>query len=355
MPAADGPRFVIPPLDERARSAAHERWANLTKPEGSLGRLEELAERLAAIRGSPTPSFRQPGILVFAADHGVTEEGVSAYPKEVTSGMVENFRTGGAAISVLARLAHARLAIVDVGVDGPEPAEGNGLFVRRVARGTKNLLRGRAMTPEQAHRAVSIGAEIAERLVDDGVDLVAVGDMGIGNTTPSSAITAVLTGRPPEEVVGRGTGVGDAAYAQKVSVVCRALELHHLSADRPWDVLEAVGGFEIGAIAGACLAAASRRVPVILDGFISTTAALWASRLEPAVLPYLVPSHRSTEPGHRAALATLGLTPYLDLDLRLGEGTGAALQILLCEASTRLLGEMATFEEAAVARKNPLT
>ncbi len=339
----------LPPIDRAAAAAAHHRWSTLTKPEGSLGRLEELGERLASIQGSARPRFRHKAITVFVADHGVAGEGVSAYPSSVTAAMLENFLAGGAAINVLARLASADVVFVDVGIDAdPRPEEGR-LRVRRIARGTRNFAHEAAMTSDQATRSVAIGRATAASVIEAGADLLAIGDMGIGNTTSASAMLAALTGRPGAEVVGPGTGLDPAGVARKAGLVDAALRDRAIDPGDPWSVLREVGGFEIAAMAGAALGAAARRVPVILDGFIATVAAVWAASVEPRLPAFLVPSHRSAEPGHRLALERLGLVPYLDLGLRLGEGTGAALQMLLCEAATRLLDEMATFEEARVA------
>jgi nicotinate-nucleotide--dimethylbenzimidazole phosphoribosyltransferase len=339
--------------DEAAARSTHLRWASLTKPEGSLGRLEELGEYLAAIRGTARPRFRRKSIAIFVADHGVTEEGVSAYPRSVTTAMVENFIHGGAAINVLARLASADVEVIDIGVDSDPRPETAGFRMRKIARGTRNFARGPALDRSQAEQAVDVGMEVARELVQAGTDLLAIGDMGIGNTSCASAMVAALTGVPVATVVGRGTGVDDERLALKRDVIEKALSQHPPDPRDPWSVLEEVGGFEIAGMAGACLGAATARVPVIIDGFIATTAALWATALAPPVREYLVPSHLSVEPGHRLTLERLRLRPYLDLDMRLGEGTGAALQMLLCEAAVRLLDEMATFDEAAVARRLP--
>ncbi len=331
---------------------ARRRWRNLTKPEGSLGRLEELAEHLARIRGTPRPKFRTKTIAVFAADHGIAEEGVSAYPRSVTAAMVQNFQRGGAAISVLGRVVGAEVWVVDVGVDSPPETDRTGFFGRKVARGTHNFRREPAMSREEALRSVDTGVDVVNDLCDRGTELLAVGDMGIGNTTSASALLAGMIGVPAVRVTGRGTGVDDSGLARKRAVIEEARERYQLSPNDPWRVMESVGGFEIAAMAGACIAAAARRVPVVLDGFISTTAAVWGVAICPSARDYLIASHRSVEIGHRLALQSLGLEPYFDLALRLGEGTGAALQLLWCDAAVRLLDEMATFEEAEVARKS---
>lgn len=341
---------TIPPLDTDAESAARARQDTLTKPPGSLGRLEELSIQLAAMTGQPRPSVARKAVIVMAGDHGVTADGVSAYPAEVTPQMVLNFLRGGAAINVLARQAGARVVVVDVGVAsdlGPH----DGLVLRKVARGTANMAAGPAMTRAQAEEALAVGLEAANAEIDRGLDLVATGDMGIGNTTPSAAIVAVLSGCPVEQVTGRGTGVDDAGWARKVATIRRALECNRPDASDPMDVLAKVGGFEIAGLAGVMLGAAARRVPVVIDGFISGAAALIAAGLAPGVKPYLIASHQSVEIGHAVMLERLGLRPLLDFDLRLGEGTGAALAFHLIEAAARILNEMATFEEAGVSDK----
>jgi nicotinate-nucleotide--dimethylbenzimidazole phosphoribosyltransferase len=335
-------RIVAP--DAAAARAAQERLDHKTKPRRSLGRLEEVACQIAAAHGSPTPPLPTKAVVVMAADHGVADEGVSAYPAEVTAQMLLNFAAGGAAINVLARQNGARLLVVDLGtrtaVDAP------GVLSRRIGPGTRNFTRGPAMTREQAIQALEVGIALADQLADEGVDLIALGDMGIGNTTASSALTAAFTGLPPEEVTGRGTGVDDAGWARKVAAVRLAMATNPVSA--PLDVLAALGGFEIAGLAGVVLGAAARRRVVVLDGFITTAAALAAVRLAPAAAGYLLASHRSVEVGHRALLAALGTRPLLDLDLRLGEGSGAALALPIVEAALRILHEMATFASAAV-------
>lgn len=338
----------IPPLDAGAAEKARVRLNHLTKPEGSLGRLEDLAIQLAAIQGNPLPSVERRSVLVFAADHGVTAEGVSAYPREVTPAMVRNFLAGGAAINVLARLAGADLRIVDVGVDADPFPPHERLISRRVARGTQNLAREDAMTDAETRSALLTGREVVLEALGRGAQAIALGDMGIGNTTSASALVSAITGKEPREVVGRGTGIGDEALQRKIAVVEKGLA--RLGGTRePLRVLSALGGFEIAAIAGAALEAASHRIPVVIDGVISTAGALWATTVSPRLREFLIPAHLSQEPGHKAALQHLRLRPYLDLSLRLGEGTGAALALLLCDASCRILREMATFEEAAVA------
>src|SRR5689334_21529803 len=336
---------IISSLDLAAQSAARARQDTLTKPPGSLGRLEELSIQLAAITGQPRPSVARKAVIVMAGDHGVTAEGVSAYPAEVTPQMVLNFLRGGAAINVLARQAGARVIVVDIGVASnlvPQP----GLEIRKVACGTRNMALGPAMTSVQAEGAITIGMRVVEAEIAKGLDLVATGDMGIGNTTASAAIVAALTGQPAARVTGRGTGVDDAGLARKVAVIERALALNQPNPRDPSDVLSKVGGLEIAGLVGVILGAAAQRLPVVIDGFISGAAALVAAELMPEVKPYLIAAHQSVEVGHRILLEQLGLRPLLDLDLRLGEGTGAALAFHLIEAAARILNEMATFGEA---------
>ena len=330
--------------------SARARQDSLTKPRGSLGRLEELSIRLAGIKADPFPSVERKAVIVMAADHGVTLEGVSAYPADVTRQMVLNFLRGGAAINVLAHQARARVTVVDIGV-ASEFESLPGLIRRKVMRGTRNLARGPAMTREEAEHAVQAGIDVLYEESDRGLDLVATGDMGIGNTTPSSAIAAVITGLPVAQVVGRGTGIDDAGLEQKRNVIEQALAVNQPNAKDALDVLHKVGGLEIAGLAGVMIAAASKRIPVVMDGFISTAAAMIAAGLAPSVREYLIAAHQSVEIGHRAMLQHLNLVPLLDLNLRLGEGTGAALAFHLIEASTRILREMATFEEAGVSDK----
>jgi nicotinate-nucleotide--dimethylbenzimidazole phosphoribosyltransferase len=342
---------VIPALDLNAQAAAKARQDTLTKPQGSLGRLETLSVQLAAITGQARPSVARKAVIVMAGDHGVVADGVSAYPAEVTPQMVLNFVHGGAAINVLARQAGARVVAVDVGVAADLPAM-PGLEQRKVARGTQNMAKGPAMTRAQAEAAIAVGIEVVQAEIAKGLDLVATGDMGIGNTTPSSAIVAVMTGRPVAQVTGRGTGVDDAGLARKVATIERALAVNKPDPKDAWDVLCKVGGFEIAGLAGVILGAAAKRVPVVIDGFISGAAALIAASLRPEAKAYMIAAHQSVEIGHRAALELLGLRPVFDLDLRLGEGTGAALAFHVIEASARILNEMATFADAGVSEKD---
>ena len=326
--------------------AAQRHLDSLTKPPGSLGRLEEIALRLALLRGG-APEIRHPVIFTFAADHGVVAEGVSAYPQVVTAQMVENFLRGGAAVNVLARQAGARLVVADFGVAAPlERSER--LVACSIGPGTANMAAGPAMTREQAIRAIETGAALAQQALDAGADLLATGEMGIGNTTAAAAITAAITGAAPEAVTGRGTGVDDAGWLRKVEVVGRALAVNRPDPTDGLDVLARVGGFEIAGLVGVILAGAARGVPVALDGFISTAAGLVAVTLAPHARHALFASHRSAEPGHAIALGHLDLVPYLDLALRLGEGTGAALFIHLARAACLVYREMATFKSAGI-------
>jgi nicotinate-nucleotide--dimethylbenzimidazole phosphoribosyltransferase len=339
----------IQPVDTSRSNAVQAQLDNLTKPQGSLGRLEELAKKYCLITGKDKPTIRNKIIFTFAGDHGVTEEGVSAFPREVTPQMVLNFIRGGAGVNVLAKHAGARVIVVDMGVDYDfEPMEG--LEIRKIGRGTRNMTKGPAMTRDEAERAVLSGIELVEKY-KDGLDLLGTGDMGIGNTTPSSAIVSVITGVDPGKVTGRGTGIDDDSLRNKVEIVKKAISLNNPDPKDALDVLAKVGGFEIAGIAGLVLGAALYRIPVVIDGFISTAGALIAAEMNPLVKGYLIAAHRSVEIGHRRMLEHLEQVPLLDLNLRLGEGTGAALGMSLVEAGVKILGEMATFADAGVAEK----
>lgn len=331
--------------DARAAAAMQARLDALTKPPGSLGHLESLAVRLAGITGRMPPACAERAVIVFAADHGVAAEGVSAYPAEVTRQMVLNFLNGGAAVNVLARQADARLTIVDVGVMGELPPHPR-LQRQKIAHGTKNFARQPAMTRDDARKAIEVGIASFEPC-----QVAVFGEMGIGNSTSAAALVAAATGCQPTLAIGPGTGVDAAGRQRKISVIENALTLHEPQADDALALLSAVGGFEIAAIAGGILAAAAARVPVVLDGFICASAALMAARLCPLAREYLIAGHLSSEPGHRLALADLGLRPLLDLEMRLGEGTGALVALHLVEASCRIAAEMATFDEARVSRR----
>jgi len=340
--------IVRPPAGRVAEAQRH--LDALTKPPGSLGHLEELAVRLVALRGTP-PRIARPVIFTFAADHGVVAEGVSAYPQSVTAQMVENFLRGGAAVNALARDSGARVVVADFGVAnlvGDLPGI-NGTLIRcPLGAGTANMTRGPAMTRAQAEAAIEQGARLAMDAIDAGADLVATGDMGIGNTTAASAMTAAITDADPDLVTGHGTGVDEAGRRRKVDAVRRALALNRPDPRDGVDLLAKVGGFEIGGLVGVILGGVARQVPVALDGFIAGAAALVAATIAAASVHAMFASHRSAEPGHALALAHLGLVPYLDLGLRLGEGTGAALFIHLARAAVRVYAEMATFKSAGV-------
>jgi nicotinate-nucleotide--dimethylbenzimidazole phosphoribosyltransferase len=337
---------AIDPPDPAARAAAEAELDAKTKPRGSLGRLEALAAQIAAVRGRGAPGRLQAAVVVAAADHGVAAEGVSAYPAEVTAQMVANFDSGAAAVAVLARRAGARLVVVDAGVAG----EYEGAAVRRLGfgPGTQNSARGPAMSEALAERALQAGIELAEELVGEGIGVVAIGEMGIGNTTAAAALTAALVGLEPHSVTGSGTGLDYAALERKIAVVQRILAVNRPRFDDPLACLARVGGLEIAVLAGLAIGAAAGRALVVVDGFISATAALVAARLTPAVRPYLVAAHLSPEPGHAPILTELGLRPLLDLEMRLGEGSGAALALLVIDSALALLEEMATFDAAGV-------
>lgn len=346
----DGAAPVLSALelpDEDVRTRAQARLDSLTKPVGSLGRLEEVAVHYLGIIGKVSPPRLDPVVFTLAADHGVMAEGVSAYPQSVTAQMVKNFVHGGAGVNVLARHAGTSLRLVDMGVAG-DLDQYAGLLNHKIAHGTKNFLREPAMSREQALQSIQIGRDLAKAAYGDGKNLLAVGEMGIGNTTASAAIASVLTGQSVEHVTGRGTGVDDEHLKQKISVIEQALALHRPSPSDGLEVLTKVGGFEIGGMAGLMLGAATCRVPVVLDGFITGASALIAVALEPRCREYLIASHLSLEPGHRFVLDHLGLEPLLDLRMRLGEGTGACLAVTLIHAALKIYSEMATFEEARV-------
>jgi nicotinate-nucleotide--dimethylbenzimidazole phosphoribosyltransferase len=340
----------IQPLDIEAMEVARARQNDLTKPRGSLGRLEEISIQLAGITAEPVPEIEHKVVIVMAGDHGVVADGVSAYPSEVTPQMVLNFLMGGAAINVLSRHTGARVVIVDMGV-AVEMESHPDLIVKKVALATENTSQGPATTHEQAMQAVESGADVVKDEINKGLDILAIGDMGIGNTTPSAAIAASLLGSSIEEIVGRGTGVDDAGLQRKINAVKRALETNQPDAKDGLDVLAKVGGFEIAGLVGAILTAASHRKPVVIDGFISTAAAMIAVNLAPQARDYLFSAHRSQELGHQLMLEWLGFEPLLDLQMRLGEGTGAVLATSIIEAASKILSEMVTFSEAGVSDK----
>ncbi|MGI8336323.1 nicotinate-nucleotide--dimethylbenzimidazole phosphoribosyltransferase [Actinomadura scrupuli] len=363
---------AVHPLDEAAMQDAREHQARLTKPPGALGVLEEISVRMAGLAGECPPPMPEPAaVAIFAADHGVHAQGVTPWPQEVTAQMVANFLAGGAVVNAFAAQAGAEVRVVDVGV-AADLSPAPGLLARKVAHGTADLTLGPAMTREQARRAVEVGIEVARDLIAAGHRCLITGDMGIANTTASAALIAARTGRPPEEVTGRGTGIDDATHARKIDVVRRALARHHAvvtrasgagsldheagpggapSADDVLELLAALGGLEHAAITGFLLGAAARRVPVVLDGVIAGSAALVAAALAPDAVAGWVAGHRSAESGHAATLAHLGLRPLIELDLRLGEGTGALLALPLVQSAVRVLHEVATFDSAGVTDK----
>jgi nicotinate-nucleotide--dimethylbenzimidazole phosphoribosyltransferase len=340
----------IQPTDPGLLAQAQVRLDRLTKPIGSLGRLEELAARYVMITGEMKPKVPRGAVFTFAADHGVTVEGVSAYPSAVTPQMVLNFLRGGAGVNVLARHVGIEVRVVDIGVDF-DYAGILGLIHRKVMSGTKNFLVEPAMSAMQAEQTLQVGIDLATEAAQEGIGLIGTGEMGIGNTTASSAITAVMTRRLVSEVTGRGTGIDDAGHARKIDVIQRALAFHRLDSADAMEVLVKVGGLEIGGLAGLMLGAAAARIPVVLDGFIAGAAALIAVGLQPRCKDYLIASHQSVERGHQAILDHLGLKPLFDLDLRLGEGTGACLGMSLVFAAIKILTEMATFDEAGVSER----
>ena len=343
----------IRPLDSSAMSAAQSRKNTLTKPHGSLGRLEELSIQIAGIKGEATPKLEHKSIIIMAADHGVAAETVSLYPQEVTRQMVLNFLKGGAAINVLAGQIGARVIVVDMGVKGgfqPLP----GLLCKMIDFSTQNITQGPAMTRQQAIDSIEAGIQTVEAEMAKRVDIIGTGDMGIGNTTASSAIFAAISGKQPKKITGRGTGIGDKQLAHKIKVIERALSVNKPNPKDPIDILSKVGGFEIGGLAGVMLASAAYRIPVVIDGFISGTAALIATGLSPQARDYLIAAHVSAESGHEMLLQFLGMKPLLNLNMRLGEGTGAVLGISLAEAATRTLSQMATFAQAGVSEAKPL-
>jgi nicotinate-nucleotide--dimethylbenzimidazole phosphoribosyltransferase len=336
----------IPLPDENAREAARRAFDAKTKPRGSLGRLEDVAAQIAAVSGTASPRSPEPVIVVVAADHGVATHGVSAYPQEVTAQMVANFVAGGAAVSVLARDQRTPLVVVDAGIVAP--CRTPGVRSLRFGAGTRDITLGPAMLPRVAAAAVDAGAQLAAELVQAGAGLVAVGEMGIGNSTAASAVCARLLPASPADVCGRGTGLDDAGLERKVAIVERALAANAVDAADPLGVLAALGGFELAVLTGVMLGCAAERVPVVLDGFITGAAALVAARLAPPAAAAMIAAHLSPEPGHRLTLAALGLEPLVDLSLRLGEGSGAALVLPLVRSAVSLLAEMATYTTAGV-------
>ena len=346
--STDDNHYAVEPISESHVIAARARQATLTKPAGSLGRLEDIASQLAGIQRSDTPKIENKWVVVAAGDHGVVEEGVSAFPQAVTAQMVANFLSGGAAVSALARNARASVKIVDAGVANPIPGDTTELVDAKLADGTNNFANGPAMSYKNAVEIVEQGMVLATELAEDGADLIAVGEMGIGNTTAASAITSVLLSKSAKTVTGHGTGIDEVTRLKKAYVVSKANKINNPDPKYPIDVLAKVGGFEIGFLAGVIIGAAKAKTLVVLDGFISTSAALIAAAISPISKQYMLASHKSVEPGHILALEHLGLKPAVDLDMRLGEASGAVLSIPIIEAAVRVHNEMATFEEAAV-------
>jgi nicotinate-nucleotide--dimethylbenzimidazole phosphoribosyltransferase len=342
----------IEAVNDKLYEIAQKRLDNLTKPKGSLGRLEEFARRIVAItEKNMPPALNKKVIFTFAGDHGVVEEGISLYPKEVTGQMVYNFLNGGAGINVLARHAGAEVVVVDIGVDC-NFGQATGLLMKKVMRGTKNMKKGPAMERKEAEMCIDTGVDLARKYAQKGYSIFGTGDMGIGNTTASSAIASVMTGRPVAEVTDRGTGISDEKLRHKIRVIEDAIAFNRPDTSNPIDVLSKVGGTEIGGIAGLILGAADRKIPVVIDGFISTAGAMIAYTMEPKTKDYMFAAHNSVEAGHKVLLNSIGLTPILDLDLRLGEGTGAALAMLIIDAGLKIYTEMATFDEAGVSNEN---
>ena len=346
----------IEPADQEMIQQAREHTSRLVMPHRALGELHLIGERVCGIQRTMEPSVKNKAVLVMAGDHGIATQGVSAYPQEVTGEMVKTFLRGGAGINVLARQTGARVVVVDIGIipDTPDLSAGatgqNALIVKKVARGTMDFTRGAAMTLEQAEQSVTAGYGAAADLFEQGAELLGTGDMGIGNTSPSSAIGAVITGHPVERMTGRGTGVDDEAFARKCQALQKGIDINRPDPKDPLDVLSKVGGFEIGGIAGATLAAARFQRPVIIDGLISTAGALLAHAMCPHVADYMFAGHRSVEQGHQRMLEYMGLRPILDLGMRLGEGTGAALAMHIIEAGVRVFREVLTFEQAGVSK-----
>lgn len=341
----------VRPLDSTAMERARQRQDQLTKPRGSLGVLEKLSVQIAGIRGEAIPQIKNKAVITMAADHGVASRGVSLYPQEVTAQMVLNFLGGGAAINVMARSVGARVVIVNMGISGDLPPS-RGVIRKMIDAGTRDMCSGPAMTRRQAIDSIEAGIEIIEREIKQGLDIAGTGEMGIGNTTAASAIVANMTGKPVTDVTGRGTGIDDSQLEHKIKMIELALATNKPDPADAIDVLSKVGGFEIGGLAGIIIGGAANKIPIVIDGFISGSAAMIAAGICPQVKEYLIAAHLSVERGHVACLESLGLTPLLNLDMRLGEGTGATLGIFLSECAVNLLAQMATFSEAGVSDKD---
>jgi nicotinate-nucleotide--dimethylbenzimidazole phosphoribosyltransferase len=340
----------IEPIKSDLSDKIQKRLDNLTKPQGSLGKLELFAKKYCLITNTLMPELPKKSVLVFAGDHGIVQDGVSLFPQAVTKQMVCNFINGGAGINVLARHAGADVRVIDMGVNG-DFGDLKGLINKKIAFGTKNMTKEPAMTRDEAIKSILFGVEVAIEAINDGYDILATGDMGIGNTTPSSAITSVITGKDVEEVTGRGTGIDDASLINKISLIKKSITINKSLFNDPIGILSGVGGFEIGGIAGAILGAALMKKPVVIDGFISGAGAIIASSIKPEVRDYIFTSHKSVEKGHAVQLAHLDIEPVIDLDLRLGEGTGATIALTIIEAGLKIYLQMATFEEAMVSEK----
>lgn len=342
----------ITDLDAEHMKAAQERQNTLTKPAGSLGILEQISIRLAGMQGTTRPVIGKKTVIVMAGDHGITEEGVSAYPTDVTAQMVYNFAAGGAAVNVLAKQAEADVVVVDVGVN--QVIDSKQVIAKKVRPGTANMTKGPAMTRDEALAAIFVGVEVAEEVIAKGASLIATGDMGIGNTSASSAIISILGSIELEDIVGRGTGVDDEGLDRKRLAIRKAIDVNKPDSQDPLDVLHKVGGLEIAGLSGVIMACALRRTPVVIDGFISSAAALVAAKIAPKSVNYMIASHLSAESGHSLALAEVGLTPMLHMNMRLGEGTGAVIAMNIIHSAAKLMQDMATFEEASVSEEIPV-
>ncbi|MFC3883964.1 nicotinate-nucleotide--dimethylbenzimidazole phosphoribosyltransferase [Bacillus songklensis] len=343
------PSISIPALDDEKGKMAADYIDTLTKPPGSLGRLEELAIELASMTADPFPQVTRPGVIVFAADHGVTAEGVSAFPQEVTGQMVRNFLNGGAAINVFSKQINAHLRIVDIGV--ASDIDGEGLTRAKVRYGTANFCKENAMSEEEAIKAIEIGYKQGKEMIQKGAKCLILGEMGIGNTTTSSAILAAISGKSVADLVGQGTGISVDTMIHKQQVIEKALHERKPDVSDPIDILSKIGGLEIAGIAGAMLAGANSRIPILVDGFICTTAAVVAKMISSRAADYMIVGHRSMEPGHEAAIQLLGKKPLIDLGLRLGEGSGAAVAFPILHSASLMVREMATFSSAGISNK----
>jgi len=338
--------------DKDIQAKAQLRLDSLTKPLGSLGRLEEIAKQVVGITGRLHPSVDKKAIVIMCADNGVVEEGVSSCPKSVTAAVTQNFMKGITGVNVLSRHAGADIVVVDIGVDADIEAEG--ILKRKIRRGTGNIAKGPAMSVDEAIKAIETGIEVVDELADNGVNLFGTGEMGIGNTTTSSAIAAVLTGKPVASLVGRGAGLSDEGLKNKIAVIERAIEVNRPNPNDVLDVLSKLGGFDIAGLAGCFIGAAARRAPILIDGFIASVAALIAMKIKPETRKYMIASHGSAEPGSNAVLEALGLKPLLMLGMRLGEGTGAALAFHIVDAAITAYNNMGTFDDARIEQYKPL-